>query len=167
MAGSSMLAMILIVAPQCSQALMPMLKTRFRRCAEAHAGVTVRGCLVAPARYRICRVGHGVICARQALLGANRMRCCRGFGTRAASLAMKDSGYPALHPCGASLRLFKIVPDNFVQWLEHDVGCAIAIGRFQSGDQLCSRHRHQGLAYFHRPLHRRGKLEADDARTQP
>ena len=45
-AGSSMLAMILNTPPQGSEVSMSMWKTRFRRCAEAHGGVTLRGCLV-------------------------------------------------------------------------------------------------------------------------
>ena len=44
-AGSSMLAMILNTPPQRSEVSMSMWKTRFRRYAEAHGGVTLRGCL--------------------------------------------------------------------------------------------------------------------------
>jgi hypothetical protein len=65
-----MLVMILTVPPQCSQVSMSMLKTRLRRCAESHGGVTLRGCLVRLVAVAFATSGR-VICARQALLGAN------------------------------------------------------------------------------------------------
>jgi len=71
-AGSSMPAMILIAPPQCSQISMSTLKTRFRRCAEAHGGVTLRGCLVRLVAVAFPTSGRGHLCMQAAVRANHR-----------------------------------------------------------------------------------------------
>lgn len=92
--------MIRIAPPQAGQVSMSIPNTRFRRCAQViaarrSAGVRSSGSAVVAYRPPLPRLA-GVTRARCLLLGANtpwkRVRLTRGFGTKAASRAMKSSG---------------------------------------------------------------------------
>ncbi len=99
-AGSSMHAMIRIAPPQAAQVSMSMPNTRFRRCAQViaarrSADVGSSGSAVLERSPPLPRLA-GVTRARYLLFGANtpwkRVRFTRGFGTSAASRAMKSRG---------------------------------------------------------------------------
>ena len=85
---------------QRSQRVMSILNTRFRRWAQvidAWRSAGDRSSMSAPTCLPPLPLPAGVISARCLLLGANtpwqRVRLTLGFGTRAASLAIKSSGY--------------------------------------------------------------------------
>ena len=96
--GSSMQAITFTAPPHSLHVSISMLKTRFSRCAQVMAARR-SACVWCCASTRACchlpRLA-GVTRARCLLLGANtpwkRVRFTLGFGTSAASLAMKSSG---------------------------------------------------------------------------
>lgn len=96
--GSSMLATIRTVPPQWTQAVTSMEKTRLSRCAHVIDARRCAGVAGSSATLTLLPLPRfaGVTNARCRLLGANtpwkRVRLTLGFGTRAASLAMKSNG---------------------------------------------------------------------------
>ena len=98
-AGVSMLAITRRRPPHCRQITMSMANTRLRRCAQviARCRLVVDGLRCSlPAAAR----SLGTTCARSGLAGANtpwyRVRCARGFGTSAASLAIRAEMVPVI-----------------------------------------------------------------------
>jgi len=94
-AGASMLAMRRKGPPHCRQISMSMVKTRLKRCVQLIARCRSVAAAAPRSAAAAARV-PGTICARSGLAGANapwyRVRCARGFGTNAASRAIRSSG---------------------------------------------------------------------------
>ena len=109
-------AMTFTAPPQALQVAMSILKTRLSRCAQvidARRSAGVGGSSATLAWLPLPRFA-GVTNARCRPLGANtpcnRVSFTRGFGTRAARLAMKSSGSLKDHMRGA-------VPVRRLQWV--------------------------------------------------
>ncbi len=93
-----MQAMTFMAPPQPLQVSMSILKTRLSRCAHVIDARRCAGVAGSSATLTLLPLPRfsGVTNARCRLLGANtpwkRVRLTLGFGTRAASLAMKSNG---------------------------------------------------------------------------